>query len=201
MFHYINGLVAELLPQMAVLDCGGVGYALNTTNYSLSCLQKGKQAKLYTYVLVREDCFELYGFYSQNEKRCFEMLIGVSGVGPKAALNILSAGTPESLALAIINEDTKALTAAPGIGKKLAQRVILELKDKMAKETDATALADAGFSPAQAVSGGKVQDAATALAVLGYSTGEIGAALKAVDTENLSLEDIIRQALKGMMKA
>ena len=134
MFYYINGLVAEILPQMAVLDCGGVGYALNTTNYSLSCLQKGKQAKLYTYVLVREDCFELYGFYSQNEKRCFEMLIGVSGVGPKAALNILSAGTPESLALAIINEDAKALTAAPGIGKKLAQRVILELRTKWRKK-------------------------------------------------------------------
>lgn len=201
MFYYIEGTVTEILPQLAVIDCGGVGYALNTTNQSLARLRKGERARLYTYVLVREDCFELYGFYTTNEKRCFEMLIGVSGVGPRAAQSILSASTPESLAMAIIGNDERALTVAPGIGKKIAQRVILELKDKMAKETSGVTLVDAGFSPAQVVSGGKLKDAAAALAVLGYATSEIGPALQGLDVEALSLEELIRQALKRMMKS
>lgn len=200
MFYYIEGMVTELLPQLAVIDCGGVGYALNTTNQSLSRLRKGECARLYTYVLVREDCFELYGFYTINEKRCFEMLIGVSGVGPRAAQSILSSSTPEALAMAIITGDERALTVAPGIGKKIAQRVILELKDKMAKETSGVTLVDTGFSSAQAVSGDKLKDAAAALAVLGYSSGEIGHALQGLDVETLSLEDLLRQALKHMIK-
>ena len=201
MFYYIEGTVTEILPQLAVIDCGGVGYALNTTNQSLARLRKGERARLYTYVLVREECFELSGFYTTNEKRCFEMLIGVSGVGPRAAQSILSASTPESLAMAIIGNDERALTVAPGIGKKIAQRVILELKDKMAKETSGVTLVDAGFSPAQVVSGGKLKDAAAALAVLGYATSEIGPALQGLDVEALSLEELIRQALKRMMKS
>ena len=134
MFYYLNGTVAEIAAGLAVIDCGGVGYACATTNYTLSQLKKGERARLYTYLHVREDIFELYGFASQQELNSFKMLIGVSGVGPKAALAILSATTPQNLALSIVTEDEKALTAAQGIGKKIAQRIILELKDKLAKD-------------------------------------------------------------------
>ena len=132
MFYYVNGVVAEAGPNLAVIDCGGVGYACATTNYTLSQLKKGERAKLYTHLHVREDIFELYGFSSQAELNSFRMLIGVSGVGPKAALSVLSATTPQNLALSIVTGDEQALTAAPGIGKKIAQRIILELKDKLA---------------------------------------------------------------------
>ena len=135
MFYYLDGTVAEILPYLAVMDCGGVGYACKTTNNTLSSLKKGQKKRLYTYLNVAENVFELYGFASQSELNSFKLLIGVSGVGPKAALAILSAGTPETLAMAIVTGDEKALTAAPGVGKKIAQRIILELKDKMAKET------------------------------------------------------------------
>ena len=140
MFYYLDGTVAEILPGLAVIDCGGVGYACKTTNYTLSRLKKGQKAKLYTHLNVGEDIFELYGFSALNELNSFRLLIGVSGVGPKAALSILSVGSPEALAMAIVTGDEKALTAAPGIGKKIAQRIILELKDKMAKESAATGL-------------------------------------------------------------
>ena len=135
MFYYVSGTVAEIEAGLAVIDCGGVGYACATTNYTLSQLRKGAPAKLYTYLNVREDAMELFGFIDQNELRSFKLLISVSGVGPRAALAILSAITPQQLALAVVTDDAKVLTAAPGIGKKIAQRIILELKDKMAKET------------------------------------------------------------------
>ena len=186
MFYYVNGTVAETGPNLAVIDCGGVGYACATTNYTLSQLKKGERAKLYTHLHVREDIFELYGFSSQAELNSFRMLIGVSGVGPKAALSVLSATTPQNLALSIVTGDEKALTAAPGIGKKIAQRIILELKDKLAKE-------QSSFS---AQGGG----AAAALAVLGYGSQEISLALKGVDMDALPLEEIIRQALKKMVR-
>ncbi len=201
MFYYLDGTVAEILPYLAVIDCGGVGYACKTTNNTLSCLKKGQRGKLYTYLNVGEGIFELYGFATANELNSFKLLLGVSGVGPKAALAILSSTTPESLAMAIVTEDTKALTAAPGIGKKIAQRIILELKDKMAKESAATGLV---FSGGAAVSApaftNKSTEAAQALAVLGYSSQEVSMALKGVDMENLSLEEIIRQSLKKMVK-
>ena len=201
MFYYVNGTVAETGPNLAVIDCGGVGYACATTNYTLSQLKKGERAKLYTHLHVREDIFELYGFSSQAELNSFRMLIGVSGVGPKAALAILSANTPEGLAMAIVTEDAKSLTAAQGIGKKIAQRIILELKDKMAKET-ASGLDFFGGKGAAvpAVFTSKATEAAAALAVLGYSTQEVQMALKGVDVENLPLEEIIRQSLKKMVK-
>ena len=134
MFYYVNGTVAEIEAGLAVIDCSGVGYACATTNYTLSQLKKGERAKLYTYLNVREDAMELFGFASQSELRSFKMLIGVSGVGPKAALSILSSTTPQQLSMAVVMGDEKALTAAPGIGKKIAQRIILELKDKLIKE-------------------------------------------------------------------
>ena len=146
--------------------------------------------------------FDLYGFATQSELHTFRMLLGVSGVGPKAALAILSTGTPDALAMAIITGDEKTLTAAPGIGKKIAQRIILELKDKLAKETAATGLDFSGNGAAvNAVSfTNKASEAAQALAVLGYSSAEVAVALKGVDVENLPLEEIIRQSLKKMVK-
>ena len=201
MFYYLDGTVAEILPFLAVIDCGGVGYACKTTNNTLSSLKKGQRGKLYTYLNVGEGIFELYGFATQNELNSFKLLLSVSGVGPKAALAILSSTTPESLAMAIVTEDAKALTAAPGIGKKIAQRIILELKDKMAKET-ASGLDFSGGrgSPAPALFANKATEAAQALAVMGYSSQEVSIALKGVDVENLPLEEIIRQGLKKMVK-
>jgi len=198
LFHYINGTVAAMEPGLAVLDCGGVGFALNTSSNSLASLRMGEKAKMFVYTVIREDCFDLYGFATAAEKRSFELLLGVSGVGPRAALSILSCTTPEGLAMAVISGDERVLTAAAGVGKKLAQRVILELKDKLGKET---AFSAEGIPPASAapVGGDKLADAAAALAVLGYGNSEIAAALRGVDRE-LSLEDIVRQALKQMLK-
>ncbi|WP_300637098.1 Holliday junction branch migration protein RuvA [uncultured Oscillibacter sp.] len=200
MFYYLEGTVEELLPYLAVIDCGGVGYACKTTNNTLSSLKKGQRKKLYTYLNVAENLFELYGFATQSELNSFKLLIGVSGVGPKAALAILSSGTPETLALAIVTGDEKALTAAPGVGKKIAQRIILELKDKMAKETAGGLDFSGGRgAPPPAVFGNKATEAAQALAVLGYSSQEVSVALKGLDMDQ-PLEEIIRQGLKRMVK-
>ena len=201
MFYYLNGTVAHIGPYLAVIDCGGVGYACRTTNHPLAGLTRGAQAKLYTYLHVREDIFELYGFSTESELSSFQMLIGVSGVGPKAALAILSSNTPEGLALAIVSENEKALTCAPGIGKKIAQRIILELKDKMARESGGELDFSGGKgAPAAAVFSNKATEAAQALAVLGYTSAEVSMALKGVDVEGLPLEEIIRQSLKKMVK-
>lgn len=202
MFYYLDGTVAEILPYLAVIDCGGVGYACKTTNTTLAQLKKGQRGKLYTYLDVGENAFGLYGFATANELNSFKLLIGVSGVGPKAALAILSAATPESLAMAIVTGDEKSLTAAPGVGKKIAQRIILELKDKMARESAATGLDfSGGPAPVQGTAfTSKAAEAAQALAVLGYTSAEVAQALKGVDVETLSLEEIIRQCLKKMVK-
>ena len=200
MFHYISGIAAELLPGMAVIDCGGVGFEVNTSAYTLSQIKAGEKVKLYTFVYIREDTFEIYGFSGKSEKHCFEMLLGVSGVGPKAALAILSVNTPEGLVMTIVTGNEKAITAAPGVGKKIAQRVILELKDKMAKETESGAIPAPALQTVPVSDRSKLGDASAALAVLGYSTPEINAALKLVPIDELSLEEIIKAALKQMMK-
>lgn len=200
MFYYLNGTVAHIGPYLAVIDCGGVGYACRTTNYTISNLTKGAQAKLYTYLHVREDIFELYGFSSEGELSSFQMLLGVSGVGPKAALAILSSNTPEGLALAIVSENEKALTCAPGIGKKIAQRIILELKDKLAKGQLTTSNAESFAGGVTIIPENKTSEASAALAVLGYSQPEITAALNGLDVEQLTLEQIIKQALKRMVR-
>ena len=197
MYYYVNGTVAEIGPNLAVIDCGGVGYACATTNYTLAQLKRGEQAKLYTYLHVREEIFDLYGFSTQAELSSFKMLLGVSGVGPKAALAILSSGTPDQLALSIVTGDEKSLTGVPGIGKKIAQRIILELKDKLAKEQTGFDARMGTLSPIPA--GGKTQEAASALAVLGYSSQEISAALKGVDAAR-PVEEMIRIALKKMAR-
>lgn len=201
MFYYVKGTVAHVAPYLAVIDCGGVGYACKTTNYTLSALKQGEEAKLFTYLHVREEIFELYGFATENELNCFQMLIGVSGVGPKAALAILSSATPERLATAIITGDEKALTGAPGIGKKIAQRVILELKDKLSKgQLNVTTGESYGGTGVTVIPENKASEAAAALAVLGYGPAEVNEALKGIPMEELPLEAIIKQALKRMVK-
>ena len=200
MFYYVNGTVTELEAGLAVIDCGGVGYACATTNYTLSQLKKGERAKLYTYMNVREDAVDLFGFSSQSELHSFKLLLGVSGVGPKAALAILSTNTPANLAMAVVMGDEKALTAAPGIGKKIAQRIILELKDKLAKEQASFGPDTGGSVPLTVLPNDKAKEAGAALAVLGYSGSEVAAALKGIDIDTLPLEEIIRQALKRMVK-
>ena len=182
MFYYVNGIVAEIDANLAVIDCNGVGYACATTNYTLSQLKKGEKAKLYTYLNVREDAVDLFGFASQSELNSFKMLLGVSGVGPKAALSILSSTTPGNLAMSVVMGDEKALTAAPGIGKKIAQRIILELKDKLAKE-QASGSFEVGGSVPVIVQNSKASEASAALAVLGYTAQDIALALNGIDME------------------
>ncbi len=201
MYYYLSGTVAHVEPYLAVIDCGGVGYACRTTSYTLSQIKKGDKAKLYTYLSIREDAVDLYGFATNEELKLFQQLISVSGVGPKAALSILSSSTPANLALSIITGDEKALTCAQGVGKKIAQRVILELKDKLAKGQTISAAGESVSGPAVTIiPQNKASEAAAALAVLGYSQAEISQALKGVDVESLTLEQIIRQALKNAMK-
>ena len=201
MLYYVNGTVAHIEPYLAVIDCNGVGYACRTTTSTLSCLKKGDKGKLFTHLNVREDGLELYGFASAEELRLFQQLISVSGVGPKAALSILSSTTPANLALSIITGDEKALTSAPGVGKKTAQRVILELKDKLAQgHTINVAGESYGGTGMTVIPENKLSEASAALAVLGYTQGEIKLALKGVDLDSLTLEQIIKEALKKMMK-
>ena len=202
MFYHLNGTVTDLEPGLAVVECGGVGFAVSTTAYTAGQLHRGETAKLYICEQIREDAFELYGFATLGEKRCFEMLVSVSGVGPKAAVSILSANTPERVCMAVLNDDEKALTAAQGVGKRLAQRIILELKDKMGKQADELVPPGAAVAAASAGKGDgtKLADVTGALVVLGYSRTECAAALKGLDLEALTLEDAIRAALRNMMQ-
>ena len=198
MFYYLNGEIALIDENIAVIDCSGVGYACHSTTYTLSKLRVGQKAKLYTYCNIREDAFDIFGFSSREELRCFEMLLGVTGVGPKAAQAILSAVSPDRFTLAVMTQDEKALIAAQGVGKKLAQRIILELKDKLgALPTDSSIGATVS---APAVSGGSnLALAQAALAELGYSHAEITAALKGAPIEGMSTEEIVRHALRAMV--
>ena len=199
MFYYISGKVALADAATVVIDAGGVGYAINTSYTSARSVKVGEQATFYTYLHVREDIFELYGFARREELTCFRQLIAISGVGPKAALAILGAVTPEKLALCILAGDEKALTAAPGIGKKLAQRILLELKDKMSKDQLEAASGTSGVTmPELAAPGGALEDAMAALAVLGYPRAVAAAALQGVDTTGMATDEIVRAALKRL---
>lgn len=197
MFYYLNGTITVLDTNLAVVDCGGVGYACHTTNYTISKLQIGKQARLYTYCNIKEDAFDIFGFSTREELSCFEKLLGVTGVGPKAALAILSVVTPDQFTLAVMTQDEKTLTMAQGVGKKMAQRILLELKDKLAPAQ--MELNAARMDTALPVHGSKSAEATAALASLGYSQQEIAIALRGVDVNTMSVEEIVRQALRAMV--
>lgn len=197
MYYQITGELIHIEPNAAVLDAGGVGYYLFiTANTHLKISpHKGERVRLFTYLAVREDALELYGFYDYEELSAFKMLISVSGVGAKSALSILGRVTPEKFALAVASGDTKAIKA-PGVGPKIAARIVLELKDKLAKEfdgADGALTSDTGGSTL----GGKLSDAQNTLMVLGYTRSEAIAALRDIDS-SLELEDIIRAALKKL---
>ena len=197
MIYSLTGTVTHLEPGLAVIECGGVGFKCFTTASTLRTLRgTGGKATLYTHLNVREDALDLYGFAEEKELSCFRMLIAVSGVGPKAALSILSEVTPEKFALAVASGDAKALTRAQGVGNKIAQRIVLELKDKVSG-----ADAAAGFSGDEGVptASGNAEEAVNALVVLGYSRSEAALAAGRCDG-SLSVEEIIRQALRRLAR-
>ena len=197
MLYYLSGTVTVLEPGLAVIDCGGVGYGCRVTAYTASQLKLNAAARLFITESIREDAFDLYGFASREEQRCYELLTAVNGVGPKAALAILSAGGPQNFTLAVMTGDEKMLTAAQGVGKKLAQRIILELRDKIggaSMELDFSG----GPVAAPVQQGSNLALANAALQELGYSPAEINAALKGVDPQ-ASTEDMVRHALRAMV--
>ena len=195
MLYYVSGIVAVLEPGLAVIDCGGVGYGCRVTAYTAAQLKLEQKAKLFITESIREDAYDLYGFCSREEQRCYELLTSVTGVGPKAALAILSAG-PQNFTLAVMTGDEKLLTAAQGVGKKLAQRIILELKDKLGGGN--MELDFSGPTVSAPISGGNTAMANAALQELGYSPAEIATALKGADP-NATTEELIRYALRAMV--
>lgn len=201
MFYHLNGTVAELTAESLVLDCNGIGFEITITPNTASALKIGEQAKVYITEAIGENNFDLYGFLTGREKQFFKMLTSVSGIGPKAAMSILSYNTPDALALAIVNGREAALTACPGIGKKTAQRVILELKDKISKTVTGAEKAVSGLgAPVMPAGGGTAyDDALTALSVLGYSTSDVVPVLRQINTEGMTTEQIIKAVLKFMI--
>ena len=202
MFYYLNGTLAVLETPIAVLDCGGVGYQLTVSNVTAALLgdKIGKPTKLLTHLAVREDGVELFGFISREERESFMKLTSVSGIGPKAAMSILSTMTPDDLALAIASEDTKAIARAPGIGAKTAARVVLELKDKITKDMMSASPQSLGTAPVSMPMGGALTDATEALMALGYDKNTVLTALKGVDTKGADAGTLIRLALKKLAR-
>lgn len=201
MFYYLNGTVSEIGQSSVILDVGGVGFEVNTSLQTISDLKIGNQAKLYISESVGESNYDLYGFSELKEKRFFQLLISVSGVGPKAAISLLSSLRTDSLILAIVNDDIKTLTAAPGIGKKIAQRILLELRDKLGAELPAVSAAADSFvtQNASAVEDRAVADAIAGLSVLGYSASEVNPIIRRTDWAGMSADQIIREVLKNMI--
>ena len=197
MIYYVSGPVTVLEPGLAVVDCGGVGYGCRITAYTAAQLKLNQSTRLYVTESIREDAHDLYGFISKEEQRCYELLTSVNGVGPKAAMAILSSGGPQNFTLAVMTGNDKMLTAAQGVGKKIAQRIILELKDKIG---GASAELDFSAGPAAAPvqTGNAAALAHAALQELGYSAAEINAALKGVDPK-ATTEEMVRYALRQMV--
>lgn len=210
MFYHIAGEFVHIDESFAVVDCGGVGYRLTVSRNTATALGtpgEGRRVKLFTYLQVREDDIELFGFADEAELAAFRLLISVSGVGPKAAMAILSLLNPDQLAIAVASEDTKAISRANGVGAKTAARVVLELKDKFGAIPVSgraggagMALGAIGGTAAAAPTGGKLGEALDALSVLGYSRAEASEALRHIDTASLSVEGIITAALKYFAK-
>ena len=197
MIYYVSGKVTILEPGLAVIDCGGVGYGCRVTAYTAAQLKLNTDARLFVTESIREDAYDLYGFISREEQRCFALLTGINGVGPKAALSILSAGGPQNFTLAVMTGDEKMLTAAQGVGKKIAQRIILELKDKLGGSNMEFDLS-AGAAAAAPQGNGRRALATAALQELGYSPAEISLALKGADP-SAPTEELVRYALRAMV--
>lgn len=197
MLYSVRGKLIAIESNAAVVECGGVGYMCQTTMNTLKTVKLNTEVTLYTYLNVREDAVDLFGFATKAELETFKNLISVSGVGPKAGLAVLSELSPEQVAMAIASDDLKTITRAQGIGKKIAQRIVLELKDKLAK----AAKEDSSFSQAAQnsvnVSTGNVPKAIEALGVLGYSPSDVSPVLATLDSA-LPVEQLISLTLKQM---
>nr|MBE6545341.1 Holliday junction branch migration protein RuvA [Oscillospiraceae bacterium] len=204
MFYYLKGELTYRDINTCVIDCGGVGYKLTVSYLTSEALvsKLGKEVKLFSHLAVREDGVELFGFGSNEEKECFNRLTSVSGIGPKAAMSILSTMTPEKLAVAICTDDKKAIAKAPGIGAKSAARIILELKDKMSKEMLADSITTVGSDESAQiyVSNSAISEASEALAVLGYDKSTVLSALKGIDPSLTDVGEIIKAALKKLAR-
>lgn len=197
MIYSVSGVLTYVEPTFAVIECGGVGFKCLTTSNTLKKLPSiGEKVRLYTYLNVREDALDLYGFSDDKELQCFKMLISVSGVGPKAALSVLSEMTPEKFALNVASGDSRAIQKAQGVGAKTAQRIVLELKDKVSGEQAALGFTETEI-PASA--SGNIEEAISALMVLGYARSEAASAASKSDA-SLSVEEIIKQSLRLLAK-
>ena len=207
MYYYVKGELTYRDQSCAVVDCGGVGYRLTVSLITSDVLSRkvGETVKLYTHLSVREDGIELFGFLSEEERNVFNLLIGVSGVGPKAAMSLLSMFTPDKLIFAVGTEDVKSLARANGIGGKTAARIVLELKDKVSgdlfRESAATAaMPDGSLRGSAPARSGKLTEATEALSALGYDRSQILSALRGIETDKMSLEEIITAALRKFVK-
>lgn len=203
MISYVKGELAEVDSQKAVVDVGGIGYGIFMPQQALSLLpQPGNEIKLYTYLNVKEDAMQLFGFLTKDDLEIFKLVIGVSGIGPKGGLNILSCMTPDELRFAIMSGDAKAISAAPGIGKKTAEKLILELRDKVDIEDVLTHAAgqDTNVPAASRNTENVMQaEAVQALTALGYGSAESLRAVKRTSEECRSVEDILKEALKYLI--
>lgn len=197
MLYSVRGKLIHMTASSAVVECGGVGFDCQTTMNTLKTLKKGSEVMLYTYLNVREDAMELFGFATKTELDTFKTLIGVSGVGPKAGLAILSQLSPEQVAMAIATDDVKTITRAPGVGKKIAQRIILELKDKLAKAFSDDGDMAAVTGAAAAAATGNVPKAIEALGVLGYAPSDVSGILATLDG-SLPVEQLIAMTLRQL---
>lgn len=196
MIYSLNGEVTHLEQNLIVVECAGVGYACRSTSTAVSRAVMGEKIKLYTYLNIREDAAELFGFSDESELNCFKMLLSVSGVGPKVAIAILSDLKPQEFALAVVNDDSKTITRAQGVGSKLAQRIILELKDKLKKD-GSFASADIPRIDLSATASNAVSEALTALMVLGFSNSQAQKALSGL-SEELSVQELVKEGLKRL---
>ncbi len=194
MIYSVQGELIHTEAGLAVVECGGVGYACRTSRQTLNSIKMGSEVRLFTYLHVSENAVDLFGFSDTMELSCFKQLISVSGIGPKAALSVLSEISPSKLALCITTGDAKTLTKCPGIGAKTAQRIVLELKDKVAKEQHVSA---ADFAATPSIGGGNVGEALSALEVLGFAPAQAAAAIAGADPDS-TVEELIKYALKNL---
>lgn len=199
MIYSLRGKLIHVGENTAVIECGGVGYLCSTTRTTLNALPaQGSEVMLYTYMNVREGAIDLFGFATIAEQNCFRRLTSVSGVGPKVALGILSELKPDQLMLSLVSQDVKSLTRAPGVGKKLAERILLELRDKVKNEELSQQLQQVSQVSDQLASGsGNIAEAVSALVVLGYSQSEAARAIAGQPTET-SVQDLIKTGLKKL---
>lgn len=196
MIYSVNGEVTHLEQNIIVVECGGIGFECRSTASAVSRASIGEKIKLYTYMNVREDAMELYGFVDESELNCFKMLICVSGVGCKVAVDILSSLSPQEFALAVVNEDAKTITRVKGIGNKMAQRIILELKDRL-KKNNSFETSDIPRINLGSAAGNAFSEALTALMVLGFTNAQAQKALDGLSAE-LTVQELVKEGLKRL---